>query len=200
MLQIKAITLGPTGSGKSSFLNRIVHNKFTKSTLPTIGVDFFSKEYPIKNAKIVFWDTAGQEYYNSLNVSYYRNSSIIICLFDLNDTNGIDDIIKKLEDCNHYCSKHTFVSLIGNKSDLQIPSNKLQTISKQINNFCNQYNAKYYQISCLNGDNCNETINDIIDNCLENYPKEEEDNMETVVLIPESPQVPSCKKLFCCRI
>ena len=80
-LYVKAITIGPTGAGKSSLLNRIVNNKFQRSTLPTIGVDFFKKEYPKKNLNVTFWDTAGQEHYNSVSVSYYRNSAIIICIF-----------------------------------------------------------------------------------------------------------------------
>ena len=199
MINIKAITIGPTGSGKSSFLNRIVNNKFTKSTLPTIGVDFFQKNLYEKNAKITFWDTAGQEYYNAINISYYRNSSIIICIFDLNDINGIDQIIKKLDDCQNYCSNNAFISLIGNKSDMNIPLNTISIITEKIHKFCQEYNAKYYQVSCLTGDNCNESINKIIDNYLENVSIKE-DEMETIVLIPDSPQVPSCKKLPCCRI
>jgi len=197
MINIKAITLGPTGSGKSSFLNRIVNNKFTKATLPTIGVDFFQKNLYEKNVKITFWDTAGQEYYNAINVSYYRNSSIIICIFDLNDINGIDQIIKKLDDCQNYCSNNAFISLIGNKSDLKISPDTLSITTEKIHQFCQNYNANYYQVSCLTGDNCIESINKIIDNYLVNVKEEE---METIVLIPDSPRFPSCKKLPCCHI
>lgn len=197
VIQIKAITLGPTGAGKSSFLSRIINNKFSKSTLPTIGVDFFSKDYPQKNAKVIFWDTAGQEYYNSLNISYYRNSSIIICLFDIHDINGIDDVIKKLEECKHYSPDNNFVSLIANKCDIDVSPDTLQSIAPKIQKFCEKYNAKYYQISCLTGNNCNESINEIIDNCLKNH--KEEESMETIVLVPPTtiPNQP-CKKL-CCR-
>ena len=168
---IKAITIGPTGAGKSSFLNRIVHDKFTKATLPTIGVDFFNKEFTNKNVRITFWDTAGQEHYNALNVSYYRNSSIIICIFDLSDINGIAECEKKLEDALPYCSQEPFISLIGNKSDLKIKPDILQTISQNVNNFCKKYNCNYHQLSCQTGENCHETMQKIIDNFLQEYYK-----------------------------
>jgi len=166
---IKAITIGPTGAGKSSFLNRIVNNKYTRSSLPTIGVDFFNKEFTDKNMRITFWDTAGQEHYNALNVCYYRNSSIIICIFDLSDINGIEECEKKLEDAMEQIHHKPFITLIGNKSDLNIKPNILQHTSEKISEFCKKYNTSYYQISCQSGDNCSTSMQKIIDEFLKLY-------------------------------
>ena len=201
-LYVKAITIGPTGAGKSSLLNRIVNNKFQRSTLPTIGVDFFKKEYPKKKLNVTFWDTAGQEHYNSVSVSYYRNSAIIICIFDLNDKEGIDDIIKKLKECQNSCNSRNIISLIGNKSDQKIDSETLQINADKVSDFCHNFNALYYQVSCATGENCSESIELILDTFIQDYEKNKYQykNVENMIEINiQQQQYPSSRR-NCCDI
>ena len=71
--------------GKTSLLERYIHNIFTMKTKVTIGADFFSKDLSIDNEKanIQIWDTAGQEKYRSLGKAYYRGSDLCVIVFDL---------------------------------------------------------------------------------------------------------------------
>ena len=48
----KILLIGNSGVGKSSILFRFSENKWEKEFIPTIGVDFVSKKYLIKNPEI----------------------------------------------------------------------------------------------------------------------------------------------------
>ena len=61
--EIKIITLGETDVGKTSILNRIVHDTFDEQMMTTMGMDtmLLKFEYKLKKSKILlnFMDTAG---------------------------------------------------------------------------------------------------------------------------------------------
>ena len=59
------------------------NDKFMNNSYPTIGVDFFIKIIPIndENIKLQMWDTTGQEKYNSITTSFYRNAKFIFLMF-----------------------------------------------------------------------------------------------------------------------
>ena len=58
---IKIILIGDCSIGKTSLINRYIHNSFESQYLCTIGVDFIMKTLIIDNkqVKLQIWDTAG---------------------------------------------------------------------------------------------------------------------------------------------
>lgn len=58
---LKAVLVGNSGVGKTSYLTRFADDEFDENYLPTIGVDFKFKIFPVlnKNIKLQVWDTAG---------------------------------------------------------------------------------------------------------------------------------------------
>jgi Ras-related protein Rab-1A len=81
----KVLVIGDAGTGKSALILRYVDDNYTNNYYNTIGVDFKIKLCDIndKRIKINIWDTAGQEKFKSIISSYYRNSDVIILVFDL---------------------------------------------------------------------------------------------------------------------
>ncbi len=56
------ILVGPAKSGKTQVLQQLVNKKFSKTNVPSIGMDF--KVYPMKvkdnrEVKLQVWDAAG---------------------------------------------------------------------------------------------------------------------------------------------
>lgn len=124
-MSIKVILVGDSGVGKSSILKTFIEgvninlgNTFT----PTIGLDFASKtvEYNSKKLKMLIWDSAGQERFQSLIKSYYRNIDCVVFVYDVSNKESFENIeywIKEFDSCNN--NNDVIKVLVGNKIDLQ---------------------------------------------------------------------------------
>ena len=81
----KILLLGDCSSGKTSLIYRLVHNNFLEYYVSTIGIDFNIKSFMIndKKVKLQIWDSCGQERFNALTRSYYRNTDAFIICYDI---------------------------------------------------------------------------------------------------------------------
>ena len=84
---LKCIIVGNGQVGKTSMLQRYCKGVFTGEYKKTLGVDFLEKRTYVKSLgeEIVFhiWDTAGQEYYDTITKRYYTGLFRYIFLFYL---------------------------------------------------------------------------------------------------------------------
>lgn len=83
----KIILLGEASVGKSSILVRSLFNKFEDYYSATVGFDFATLNaiYKGKNIKLQVWDTCGQEVYRSLISSFYKDSSMAILVYSIDE-------------------------------------------------------------------------------------------------------------------
>ncbi|MHA1222137.1 MAG: Rab family GTPase [Candidatus Heimdallarchaeaceae archaeon] len=98
---IKILNIGDYSVGKTSLALRYTKNRFSSSYLPTLGVDFHSKDIEFDEditLRIVLFDTVGQEKLVSLRKSY----------------DHIENWIKEVEE---KCPDIPIV-IVGNKTDL----------------------------------------------------------------------------------
>ena len=85
--EIKIITLGDTGVGKTSIINRIYRNEFNDKEISTIGIQHHHpivKQYAKRNLtlELSFINTAGQErFLDAIPKLYIRNSHIVLLVF-----------------------------------------------------------------------------------------------------------------------
>ena len=94
---IKIVMTGPVAAGKTSLVSRYFLGHFNKKEDSTVGASFVSKKVTASNSKkfvLELWDTAGEERYRSLLPLYYRGADAVIVLFDSNDRNGLQNIIR----------------------------------------------------------------------------------------------------------
>ena len=86
-LCFKIIIIGNCGVGKSSLVNQGVLEKFSSNYQTTLGFDFFSMFVKIEDkiVKLQIWDTCGQEIYRSLITSFYKNSSLAIIVYSIDE-------------------------------------------------------------------------------------------------------------------
>ena len=73
--------------GKSCLSIQATKHKFEKNYLATVGFEFFSFNIKMKNTivKLQIWDTCGQEQYRSLVSNFYRNSSLAIIVYSIEE-------------------------------------------------------------------------------------------------------------------
>jgi small GTP-binding protein len=159
-IKLKVIVLGDPYCGKSSILLRYQKNNFSENLSSTIGVDFFKLSLTKNDTDYTMhvWDTSGQEKFDSIIISYYRNIAVAILVFDLSNYSTFTNIKKWLENIKYYCKNKVLIKLVGNKCD------KINVVSKQdINDLCFDYNINYIKVSAKDNINIDIIFNTIID-------------------------------------
>ena len=120
-LSFKVIIIGDSSVGKSSLANKAIKNKFESSYSATIGFDFFSFFVKINNKilKLQIWDTCGQEIYQSLITNFYRNCSLGIMVYAINNRDSYEHLDLWLKEIKRESNPDAKIFLIGNKCDLE---------------------------------------------------------------------------------
>ena len=99
---------------------KAVKNYFENYYSPTIIFEFFTFNVKIKDTKIrlQIWDTCGQEVYRSLIRGFYRNSSLAILVYSIDDPNTFSHLNFWLNEIKTQGNPDVKMILIGNKVDL----------------------------------------------------------------------------------
>lgn len=83
----KLILIGNSGVGKSCIIKRIGSNSFSADHEVTIGAEFTTIAAHLERKrffKLQFWDSCGQERFNSITRIFYRGSHVVIFVFEVN--------------------------------------------------------------------------------------------------------------------
>ena len=119
-LSFKIIVIGDSGVGKSCLTNKATKNVFEDTYNATVGFEFFSFNLKLdeKIIKLQIWDTCGQELYRSLITNFYRNSSLAVMVYAINNRESFENIDVWLKELRTHSNPDAKVFLIGNKIDL----------------------------------------------------------------------------------
>ncbi|KAJ6237354.1 rab2a [Anaeramoeba flamelloides] len=117
----KLIVVGNSGVGKSCIILRYLDDEFNLGYEATIGVEFGSVPIELMGKSVVLqiWDTAGQETYRSITKPYFRRAVGALIVYDITDRNSFNSVMDWLEDVQLNASPNTFITIVGNKRDLE---------------------------------------------------------------------------------
>jgi Ras-related protein Rab-9A len=121
---LKVVLIGDGGVGKSSLMNRFVHNSFDAQSFHTIGVEFVNKEVVVGTATFTLqvWDTAGQERFRSLRTPFYRGSDCCLLVFSVDDRKSFRSLKQWKDEFIQYADVQNVAAfpfvVVGNKSDV----------------------------------------------------------------------------------
>ena len=138
-LSFKIIIVGDSGVGKSCLSIKATRNYFEDFYSPTVGFEFltFNVKVDEKIVKLQIWDTCGQEVYRSLINGFYRNSSLAILLYGINNIKSFQNLELWLNDIKVNSNPDIKIFLVGNKKDLEekreVPIDKAKTFYKEHN-------------------------------------------------------------------
>ena len=155
-VEIKIITLGASGVGKTSLIKRIKFGTFAEKNEATLGVDYFvvKKKYQNKNIMILlkYQDTNGLESMQGIiPQQYIRDSQIVLLVFS--NINTLNEVINRWYSFykeNANIDKSKFI-LIGNKKD--IFGDEKEEIERQGNQFAEEIDAHFITCSAKSADN-----------------------------------------------
>jgi small GTP-binding protein len=119
-LSFKLIIVGNSGVGKSCLTLKAIKNQYDDFYTPTIGFEFLSFNVKINEhiIKLQIWDTCGQEAYRSIIKSFYKNSSLAIIVYSIDNKESFKALQSWLNEIKTESNPDIDIILVGNKSDL----------------------------------------------------------------------------------
>ena len=120
-LSFKLIFIGDSGVGKSCLTTKAVKNNFEEYYQATVGFEFltFNMKVNDKVIKLQIWDTCGQEIYKSLISNFYRNSSLAVLVYAIDNKESFNHVENWLNDLKSQANPDVRIFLVGNKADLE---------------------------------------------------------------------------------
>ena len=172
----KIILVGESGVGKTCLLSMYVKGIVTP-TIPTIAVEFCTKEIQLEDGTIVkaqLWDTAGQERFKSLAMTYYRKANGILLLFDITRLSTFESCVNYIEEIRKNSDENCIIFLIGNKIDLE-DERKISTNEAQL--FANRQKIKYFETSAVKNQKVEEVFKKLLNEVNEKRKLNEYNNV-----------------------
>jgi len=158
---VKVIVTGGGGVGKTSFLNRLVHDNFDINSELTRGIDFFSKNIKVNGNDInfVMWDFAGQRQFRRLLEDFVDGSIAVFILFDLTRISSLENVEEWLEKLKEF--KNMPILILGTKYDL-VDYSTIMIFDEYFKNIIERLNIDYLKISSKTGYNVKEAFDILI--------------------------------------
>ncbi|XP_024534635.1 ras-related protein Rab-23 [Selaginella moellendorffii] len=92
--EVKVVVVGNGGVGKTSLIRQFCRGHCPIEYKKTIGVDFLEKSQFVKalqeQVKLMLWDTAGQEVFDSMTRAYYRGARAAVLCFSTDDRQSFE--------------------------------------------------------------------------------------------------------------
>ena len=174
----KVILVGESGVGKTCLLSMCVKGVI-EQTIPTIAVEFCTKEIELfdgTKVKVQIWDTAGEERFKSLAMTYYRKAYGILLLFDVTKKSSFMACKNYLEEVRINSDKKCVIYLVGNKTDLVDE----RVITKEAaEEFAKNENIKYIETSAVKNMKVTEAFTSLLNDI---YKVKQEDDKSKLFL------------------
>ncbi|MFX0141873.1 MAG: Rab family GTPase [Candidatus Hodarchaeota archaeon] len=164
--RFKVTVIGDGMVGKTSLIKKFTQGSFRNEYIKTIGAQFsvYNAEINGDKIRLLFWDIAGQDDFNFLRPSFYRDAAAAIIVYTLEEnslgSSSFNNIARWHEDLKQFCTNIPVV-VFANKVDLvsenELDESIIQEIVKQ-RDFLG-----YFKTSAKTGQGVIEAFNAIID-------------------------------------
>ena len=191
--KINIITLGNSSVGKTSLIQRYVDEIF-KDTLATIGFNTKFKTKILSNGeklKVYFYDTSGQEKYNSLSFNYIKNCHGILLMYDISKKESFLKIKDWLNNIFEHKDKDFPILLLGNKCDLE---EKREVTKEEGDQLAKELKLNFYETSNKDNINIEKAITELIEMVYKKLGKEFEGFETDQVKLEKSKNIKKGKK------
>ena len=149
---IKAILLGESGVGKTNLINAAIGNEFDDNSPSTYYNSFVEKYFEINNKKYLLniWDTIGQEQFRPLTRIFFKDSKIVIFVYDKSLRKSFEELNYWISEVKKLLGNDIIIAIVGNKADLDESDEDVD--ENEARQFAISMNAKFKMTSAkMNG-------------------------------------------------
>ena len=202
---LKIIIVGDSGTGKTSFVNKYILNKFADTYQATIATQFSSKILEIDGItyRLQFWDIAGQDRSVTTTNIFCKNTNGVVLCCEINDKNTLNNtIIWKNSIEQNIDVTNVPMIIIQNKCDLLGSELEYNNGIEELKEFTERNGIKNcFRTSAMTGFGIQESMEYLIQEIIKvtEFKENENDNenRETVA-ISDKPRTIRGKKNGCC--
>jgi len=179
---IKVILIGDSGVGKTNLINVSLGRTFNEKENSSLSASYSQKVITINNEKYVLslWDTIGQEKLRTLSKLFFKNSKIVIYVYDITNLesfNGLESWNKDVKEMLGDDDK-IIKAILGNKQDLYLNEKVAEDIAR---NYAKTLKAKFKLTSAKTNPKgfnsfLEELLKDYIDKNLKNKNEDKKDD------------------------
>ena len=142
-IKIKVILVGDAGVGKTSLIKVTIGKNFNEEEKPTINSNFSLKTIQINKIKysLYIWDTMGQEKLKSLSKIFFKNSKIVVLVYDITKKESFNGLVEYwIKEVKDSLGDDIIIGICGNKSNLYL---KEQVKEEECIEFAKNINARW---------------------------------------------------------
>lgn len=165
----KMALIGDPAVGKTSLRRKFLGQGFIHSHIATIGVDFAQKYVSVegRTIRLVIWDLAGQQGYESVRRHYYQGCSSLILVYSTVNRESFDNASRWMVEAYKYVGGLPPMAILANKTDLREESDGKVVTTEEgrqfTQRFCDELGvpAIFRETSAITGENVQETFEEI---------------------------------------
>ena len=176
-ISFKVTVIGDSDTGKTYLIFNQTINYFDNNQNYKDRVNFsnFSIRYNNRVIKLQIWDTPGAEIYRSLNINYYRNSSLVIIAYSIimkNSFEHVENFLREVRDVN----PNAKIVLVGTKLDLE---DSREVSKDEAENFVKEHNLDMlFEISAISANDTKKVFIEAAKLLFTQYLKSEKEKEE----------------------
>lgn len=163
------VLLGDTEVGKSSIVCRFINKEYCDNREPTIGAGYsdYKCTFQDRTIRLEIWDTAGRERYRLLAPIYYRNSRIVIVVYDITKATTFYNAKSWVNEVQKQANLDVVIALVGNKIDLcekedEGEENKRQVSTEDAQTYADDAGLLFFETSARANINIDEIFLELI--------------------------------------
>ena len=156
---IKILLIGDDKVGKSSFIRRIMEDKFSNDPIDIISLENKTKILEIEQKKIkvqIFNGIKNQYKHRKNKNEFLLRLQGILVFFDLSNRKSFSNLDFYLEEIRNRCGSDMPVIIIGNKSDLT-----RAVTEEEVEKYCKDNDVEFLNISVKDNINVFESVESI---------------------------------------
>lgn len=117
-MECKVVVIGDSGVGKTSLVDRYIHDTFDDNVNATPGASFSTRKVELGGyrIKMQIWDTAGQERFKALTAMYYRECDAVLLVCSVVNKDSLKSIKEWYNDVMANAEPSVLV-VVGSKVD-----------------------------------------------------------------------------------
>jgi len=176
----KIIAIGMYGVGKTTTIHKLMDKEIDNEYAPTMSIDIKNIQFKV-NDKIIqlnIWDCCGNDKFALSTPNLFRNVSIAILIYAINDKQSYNDL-EKWYNMLQKNSKGSMIFLIGNKNDLE---KEREATIEEGEKFTSNYEDEikiFFETSALYGKNMDKLLENIV---ISIYEKDKKLQMTKIML------------------